>query len=31
MPVAEAVCALLDGADVRQVVDALLTRPLREE
>jgi len=31
MPVTEAVCALLDGADVREVVDALLTRPLREE
>jgi glycerol-3-phosphate dehydrogenase (NAD(P)+) len=31
VPVTEAVCALLDGADVREVVDALLTRPLREE
>jgi glycerol-3-phosphate dehydrogenase (NAD(P)+) len=31
MPVAEAVCALLDGADVRRVVEALLSRPLREE
>jgi glycerol-3-phosphate dehydrogenase (NAD(P)+) len=31
MPVAEAVCALLSGADVRDVVGALLSRPLREE
>jgi glycerol-3-phosphate dehydrogenase (NAD(P)+) len=31
MPVTEAVCALLEGADLRQVIDALLTRPLREE
>jgi glycerol-3-phosphate dehydrogenase (NAD(P)+) len=31
MPVAEAVCALLSGADVRAVVEALLARPLREE
>lgn len=31
MPVAEAVCALLSGADVREVVGALLARPLREE
>ena len=31
MPVAEAVCALLDGADVRAVVSRLLARPLREE
>ncbi len=32
MPVAEAVCALLDGsADVAQVVSALLARPLRAE
>jgi len=31
MPVTEAVCTLLDGADVGEVVDALLTRPLREE
>lgn len=31
MPVTEAVCQLLDGADVGRVVEALLTRPLREE
>ena len=31
MPVCEAVCALLNGADVRGVVGALLSRPLREE
>ncbi len=31
MPVTEAVCALLEGADVREVVGALLARPLREE
>ena len=31
MPVTQAVCALLDGADVRQVIDGLLNRPLREE
>ena len=31
MPVTEAVCALLDGAEVRSVVEALLSRPLREE
>jgi glycerol-3-phosphate dehydrogenase (NAD(P)+) len=31
MPVAEAVCALLAGTDVRAVVEALLARPLREE
>ncbi|MBO9713984.1 NAD(P)H-dependent glycerol-3-phosphate dehydrogenase [Sphingomonas sp.] len=31
MPVAEAVCALLSGAEVVRVVEALLSRPLREE
>ena len=31
MPITEAVCALLDGAEVERVIDALLTRPLREE
>ncbi|WP_188053257.1 NAD(P)H-dependent glycerol-3-phosphate dehydrogenase [Sphingosinithalassobacter sp. CS137] len=31
MPVAQAVCALLDGAEVADVVDGLLNRPLREE
>ena len=31
MPVTEAVCQLLAGADVGRVVEALLTRPLREE
>ncbi|MFV1918485.1 NAD(P)H-dependent glycerol-3-phosphate dehydrogenase [Sphingomonas sp. MJ1 (PH-R8)] len=31
MPVTEAVCQLLDGADVGRVVEALLNRPLREE
>jgi len=31
MPVTEAVCALLDGADVREVVGALLARPLTRE
>lgn len=31
MPVTDAVCALLDGTPVRDVVDALLARPLREE
>lgn len=31
MPVTEAVCALLDGADVRDVVGALLSRPLARE
>jgi glycerol-3-phosphate dehydrogenase (NAD(P)+) len=31
MPVAEAVCELLGGADLRSVVGALLSRPLREE
>lgn len=31
MPVTEAVCALLEGTPVGQVVDALLSRPLREE
>jgi glycerol-3-phosphate dehydrogenase (NAD(P)+) len=31
MPVTEAVCRLLQGADVGRVVEALLTRPLREE
>jgi glycerol-3-phosphate dehydrogenase (NAD(P)+) len=31
MPVTTAVCQLLEGADVGRVVEALLTRPLREE
>ena len=31
MPVCEAVCALLDGAPVADVIGALLSRPLREE
>ena len=31
MPVTEAVCALLEGKDVRSVVDALLARPLTRE
>lgn len=31
MPVTEAVCALLEGTPVGAVVDALLSRPLREE
>jgi glycerol-3-phosphate dehydrogenase (NAD(P)+) len=31
MPVCEAVCALLSGQPVREVVGALLSRPLREE
>jgi glycerol-3-phosphate dehydrogenase (NAD(P)+) len=31
MPVTEAVCALLEGRDVRAVVDALLARPLTRE
>lgn len=31
MPIADAVCALLDGAPVRRIVEALLSRPLREE
>ncbi len=31
MPIIEAVCALLDGAAVGAVVEALLSRPLREE
>ena len=31
MPVTEAVCALLDGAHVRDVVGALLSRPLSRE
>jgi glycerol-3-phosphate dehydrogenase (NAD(P)+) len=31
MPVAQAVCALLEGAPVGQVVEALLARPLKEE
>ncbi|MBX3593598.1 NAD(P)H-dependent glycerol-3-phosphate dehydrogenase [Sphingomonas sp.] len=31
MPVTDAVCMLLDGAAVGDVVDALLSRPLREE
>ena len=31
MPVCEAVCALLSGNPVGAVVEALLSRPLREE
>ncbi|MFT3976857.1 MAG: glycerol-3-phosphate dehydrogenase, partial [Sphingomonas bacterium] len=31
MPIVEAVCLLLDGADVREVTRDLLARPLREE
>lgn len=31
MPVTEAVCALLEGVHVHTVIDALLSRPLREE
>ncbi|PKP94378.1 MAG: glycerol-3-phosphate dehydrogenase [Alphaproteobacteria bacterium HGW-Alphaproteobacteria-16] len=31
MPVTQAVCALLEGTPVREVIDALLARPLREE
>lgn len=31
MPVTEAVCALLDGAPVSDVIGALLSRPLRDE
>ncbi len=31
MPIVEAVCRLLDGADVRAVTRDLLSRPLREE
>ncbi len=31
MPVTEAVCRLLDGADIRAVVEDLLARPLRDE
>lgn len=31
MPVTQAVCALLEGTPVDRVVDALLSRPLREE
>lgn len=31
MPVTEAVCALLEGANVGSVVEALLARPLKEE
>jgi hypothetical protein len=31
MPMVEAVCVLLAGADVRGVVRDLLSRPLREE
>lgn len=31
MPVTEAVCRLLGGADVRAVIDDLLARPLRDE
>lgn len=31
MPLTDAVCALIDGADVRAIVDRLLSRPLRSE
>jgi glycerol-3-phosphate dehydrogenase (NAD(P)+) len=31
MPVTQAVNALLEGAAVRDVIEALLSRPLREE
>jgi len=31
MPVTDAVCALLGGADVRDIVEALLARPLTRE
>jgi glycerol-3-phosphate dehydrogenase (NAD(P)+) len=31
MPVTQAVCRLLDGADVRAVIEDLLARPLRDE
>ncbi|MBR0553026.1 NAD(P)H-dependent glycerol-3-phosphate dehydrogenase [Stakelama marina] len=31
MPITQAVCALLEGAQVRPVIDALLNRPLRAE
>jgi glycerol-3-phosphate dehydrogenase (NAD(P)+) len=31
MPVTQAVCALLEGAPVARVIEALLSRPLREE
>ncbi|MEZ0496037.1 NAD(P)H-dependent glycerol-3-phosphate dehydrogenase [Sphingomonas sp. IW22] len=31
MPVTEAVCALLEGADVGAIIERLLTRPLRAE
>ncbi|AJP73644.1 NAD(P)H-dependent glycerol-3-phosphate dehydrogenase [Sphingomonas hengshuiensis] len=31
MPVTAAVCALLEGADVRDVVEALLSRPMKAE
>lgn len=31
MPVVDAVCALLDGADAGQVIEQLLARPLRNE
>jgi len=31
MPVTEAVCALLEGEPVREVIDALLSRPIRDE
>ena len=31
MPITDAVCRLLDGAPVRDVIDALLARPLRDE
>jgi len=31
MPITQAACDLLDGADVRHVIDALLARPLKAE
>jgi glycerol-3-phosphate dehydrogenase (NAD(P)+) len=31
MPVTDAVCRLLEGADTRGVIGALLARPLRDE
>jgi len=31
MPIANAVAVLLDGAPLRETVEALLTRPLRDE
>ena len=31
MPVAKAVCALLEGASLRDVIESLLARPLRDE